>query len=321
LILPNRYIDEVKSIPDSELSFSEGVYHNMEGKYTTIGHRGNGPSVVAKSVKAHLVSNIARTLGGLKDEADFAIPSCIGECNEWTPIQLHPKILRIIALLSGRTFVGLPLCRNEEWIDATINYTVDAVMAVAPVKDIYPLLRPFVAPRLPEVRRIQQHRINGARLLEPILVERLENLKVPGFKPPTDMIQFIIQSSGGKAGDILFQCHMQMTISMAAIHTTAMNMTQVMYNLALYPEYQEPLRKELEEVLAAYNGILTNAGMAKLKMMDSFLRESQRMYPSGAGLSYLLHKFSHGVFLIYNYQTLSISCTPRNDRCCPLRRV
>jgi hypothetical protein len=291
LILPNRYIDEVGSIPDSKLSFSVGIYHKLEGKYTTIGTRDNKPSVVAKSVKAHLASNIARTLEGLQDEADFAIPSCFGECNEWTPIQFHSKILRVIALLSGRTFVGLPLCRNEEWIDVTINYAIDANMAVAPVKGIYPLLRPFIAPRLPEVRRIKQHRINGARLLKPILVERLENLKIPGFKPPTDMIQFVIQNSGEKTGDVLFQCHMQMIISLASIHTTAMSMTQVMYNLALYPEYQEPLRKELQEVLAADNGILTKAGITKLKKMDSFMRESQRLYPGGAGLFHLFPKF------------------------------
>lgn len=252
---------------------------------------------MAKSIKAYLAGDISRTLEGLQDEADFAIPSCFGECKEWTSIQFHSKILRVIALLSGRTFVGLPLCRNEEWIDATISYTRDANMAVAPVNGIYPLLRPFVAPKLPEVRRIKHHRVNGARLLKPIILERLENLKVPGFEPPNDMIQCIIQNSGEKAGDIHFQCHTQMTLSLASIHTTAMSMTQVMYNLALYPEYQEPLRKELEEVLAADNGILTKAGITKLKKMDSFMRESQRMYPSGVGLFYLFPK-SYIVILI-----------------------
>jgi hypothetical protein len=257
----------------------------MEGKYTTIASRRGKSSIVADALKEHLASNVAETLEGLQDEADLAIPSCIGECNEWTPIQFYPKALRVIALLSGRIFVGLPLCRNEEWINTTINYTTDAVMAIEPVKSIYPLFKPFIAPQLPEVRRIRQHRINGARMLKPILEERLENLKVPGFKPPHDMIQFVIQNSGEKAGDVLFQCYIQMTLSMAAIHTTAMNTTQVLYNLALYPEYQEPLRKELEEVLASDNGIITKNGIAKLKKMDSFLRESQRMNPSGIGLS------------------------------------
>jgi hypothetical protein len=291
VILPSRYIDEVKSIPESELSFNVGTYHRLEGKYTTIVSRDNKTSVAIKSIKAHLARDIGRTLEGLQDEADLAIPSCFGECSEWTPIQFHLKILRVIALLSGRTFVGLPLCRNEEWIDATINYTVDANMAIAPVKSIHPLLRSFVAPQLPEVRRIKQHRINAARLLKPILVERLENLKVPGFKPPIDMIQSVIENSGEKAGDVLFQSHIQMSISLAAIHTTAGSLTQIMYNLALYPEYQGPLRNELKKVLAAENCILTKASITKLKKLDSFMRESQRMYSAGAGLFHTFPEF------------------------------
>jgi ent-kaurene oxidase len=274
-------------VSDSKLAFRKAAYQKMEGKYTTIGSQGIRGTVLVKSIKEHLASDVGRTLGGLQDEANYAIPSCIGECNEWTPIQFYPTALRVISLLSGRIFVGLPLCRDEEWIDATINYTNDAVNAIAPVKAIHPLLRPFIAPRLPEVRRIKQHRINGARLLEPVLVERLENMKAPGFKPPTDMIQFMLQNSGEKAGDVLFQSYMQMSISMAAIHTTAMNMTQIIYNLASYPEYQEPLRREVEEALAADNGIITKAGMTKLRKMDSFVRESQRMNPAGASLSHL----------------------------------
>jgi hypothetical protein len=179
LILPIRYLDEVKSIPESELSFSAAAYHQMEGKYTTIGQRVKGPNVMAESIKAHLASDASRSLEGIQDEADFAIPSCIGECNEWMSIQLYPKVLRVIALLAGRTFVGLPLCRNEDWIKTTTNYTQDATMAVGQVKSIHYFLRPFVAPYLPKVRRIKQHRINGACLLEPILAERFETtLKV-----------------------------------------------------------------------------------------------------------------------------------------------
>lgn len=282
LILPKKYIDEVKSIPETVLSLNRSVYARYGGKYTTLGELGTHNHVMIESIKLDLTRNIARTLEGLQDEADYAIPSCIGDFEDWTPIQFYPKILRVIALLSGRIFVGLPLCRDEAWIEATINYTMDAFAAIQPVKKISPLLRPFKAPWIPEVQRIKQHRDNGARLLKPILEKRFSDMRSPDFKPPADMIQFVIQHSGAKAEDAMFQSFVQMVTSLAAIHTTAMNITHIIYNLAIYPEYQGPLRRELQEVLRADNGILIKSNMTKLKKMDSFIKESQRMAPPNA---------------------------------------
>ena len=64
-----------------------------------------------------------------------------------------------------------------------------------------------------------------------------------------------------------------------------MNITHVISNLATYPEYQEPLRQELEKVLEVDNGILIKSSMTKPKKMDSFIKESYRMTPSNARLS------------------------------------
>lgn len=63
-----------------------------------------------------------------------------------------------------------------------------------------------------------------------------------------------------------------MTASQAAIHTTSMQLTNTIYNLAGRPEYLKPLREEIEEVLAGEpDGILTRNGMSKLKKLDSFM--------------------------------------------------
>jgi cytochrome P450 len=65
-----------------------------------------------------------------------------------------------------------------------------------------------------------------------------------------------------------------MVASFAAVHTTAMDITHAIYNLATYAEYQKPLRQELEKVLEADNGILIKSSMTRLKKMDSFIKES-----------------------------------------------
>jgi len=58
--------------------------------------------------------------------------------------------------------------------------------------------------------------------------------------------------------------------------------TQVLYRLLSNPEYVEPLRQEIEAVIAEEGW--TKAGMDKLHKLDSFLRETQRMNTTGIGL-------------------------------------
>lgn len=54
-----------------------------------------------------------------------------------------------------------------------------------------------------------------------------------------------------------------------------------MYNLAFHPEYVEPLRKEIETIVA--NEGWAESSVMKMHKLDSFLKESMRLYPLGQG--------------------------------------
>lgn len=47
--------------------------------------------------------------------------SKLTEGTEWSEIDISTQILRVIARVSGRAFVGTGLHRNEEWIDISCN--------------------------------------------------------------------------------------------------------------------------------------------------------------------------------------------------------
>jgi hypothetical protein len=121
--------------------------------------------------------NINVTLAVLQDEIRYAIEEGIGDCPDWTPVKVFEKLLRIVALVSGRIFVGRPLSRDEEWIKLTINYTVDASNAVRDVQKIRPYLRPFWAPFLPSIRKAAEYRRKVAEKLKPQLNEMIEASK------------------------------------------------------------------------------------------------------------------------------------------------
>lgn len=63
-----------------------------------------------------------------------------------------------------------------------------------------------------------------------------------------------------------------------------MTLTNVLYDLAAHPEYIEVLREEISRVSAEEpNGQLRKKTMPKLRKLDSFIKESQRINPLGAG--------------------------------------
>lgn len=69
----------------------------------------------------------------------------------------------------------------------------------------------------------------------------------------------------------------QITLSNVAIHTTTDLLQQVMIDLAHKPELFEPLRQEVISVLSAEG--LKKTALYNLKLMDSVLKESQRLKP------------------------------------------
>ncbi|KAI4093809.1 MAG: hypothetical protein LQ348_007692 [Seirophora lacunosa] len=161
------------------------------------------------------------------------------------------------------------------------HYTEDAFRGATKLWAHHPLMQPFVSWFLPEMKAVRGHVSNVQKLIQPVLRQRLQDLKDPAFEPPADMLQFLIKN--GKADDgrrAAFQAKHQILAAFTAIHTTAMNACHAIYDLAAYPEHVEPLREELTAVLAEEGGIMTKSAMNKLRKLDSFFRETQRVNPA-----------------------------------------
>ena len=112
VILPITVLDEVRNLPENMVTFNGEIRRIFAGRHTGFGDA--RPELTA-AVKVDLTRNIASTLDGLQDEIKYALDKEFGSCDDWTSIQVYGKIARIVALLSGRVFVGRPLSREEEW--------------------------------------------------------------------------------------------------------------------------------------------------------------------------------------------------------------
>ena len=72
--------------------------------------------------------------------------------------------------------------------------------------------------------------------------------------------------------------HRQLIMSLGAIHTTTMATVHLLYDLCAHPEYFEPLREEIEPIMLAKHD-LDKQSFLKMKKLESFMKESQRMNP------------------------------------------
>lgn len=201
-------------------------------------------------------------------------------------MRLNQHLLRIIAKVSGRIFVGPELCRTEEYIDMAINYTVKTMQTVNAISNIVPSERKDKASALPEVKDLKARQKTAYDFIKPVIEARKKAMKEnPDFQKPDDTLQWILDGGQAKYGeqDDEELTQIQLGLTFAAIHTTTMTTTNAMYCLAVMPDLVPELREEIRTVLKEY-GDFTAAALQKMKKLDSFLREVMRVHPLGWGM-------------------------------------
>ncbi|EGR44683.1 uncharacterized protein TRIREDRAFT_69883 [Trichoderma reesei QM6a] len=199
---------------------------------------------------------------------------------DWTPVDLHETLLRVVAQASARIFVGYPMCRNEEWLECSTKFAIDVMTGGEKLKLWHPWLRPFAQYWIPEMRQIRGDHQRALDLLMPELKKRATEAKTTDTAPRQDMIEWMQQRAhkiGDKSFDYKELANLQMLTATAAIHTTRLAIIHALYDLAAHPEYIEPLRDEIREV--TNDGSLQKQHLTQMKKLDSFMKESQRHSP------------------------------------------
>ncbi|GJC87556.1 cytochrome P450 monooxygenase ATR3 [Colletotrichum liriopes] len=210
---------------------------------------------------------------------------------DWSEVNINAKLLRIIAMVSGRVFIGSDLCRDERYIDASINYTVDLVTAVHVIALVPSFLRPVVASWLPTTKKLYKRIAEAEAVFRPIVTARKEAAKRGDYQEPDDMLQWILnaQTKFGELSDRDLAMA-QLGISFAAIHTTTMTTTNAMYWLAAKPELIPMLRDDVQQALLESGGDFTSGALQNMKRLDSFLKEVMRLSPLSAAQGAQVHE-------------------------------
>lgn len=136
---------------------------------------------------------------------------------------------------------------------------------------------------LTTTRKLRNHLAQGKLIIDAEIKRRhqaaknkteTESENEPRVQDTLDWYESLSKSSGRSVNI----SNGQIALSLAAIHTTSNLLTNVMYDLAAYPEYIQPLRDEIRAVIAE-DGCLKKSSLLKLKLMDSVMKETQRIHP------------------------------------------
>ncbi|KAB5566722.1 hypothetical protein GE09DRAFT_1284464 [Coniochaeta sp. 2T2.1] len=282
------------ALPDEFSSSSSKHMHKLfQGRYTRIGTQ--GPEV-DHAFRSHVAHHLEDILSLLQSEARYALDEELGWPEQWTSVPLHRKLRRIVALLTGRIFVGRPLSRNNEWLKACVDFTEDSERVKNASLKVNRVIRPFVVPFMPEVANAVQNLKRGEKCLEPIvadvmaqakrnLVGEKRTLPKPGEKGAfmSWVLDYLPFNDPTNAERVAID---QLIVCFTSIYNTTRLLGQVIQDLASQPELIQLLTEEIEEVVAdrglelddGENRYFPEASLAKLEKLQTFILASQGSY-------------------------------------------
>ncbi|KAI1816638.1 cytochrome P450 [Poronia punctata] len=270
VVLSPKYIEEINtSVPEGTLDMVEGLRERLLSGQTNLDVVFRSPLHI-DVCKDQLTRNLHQLIEPLHDEATHTLTNLIPHKVE---LRAYDTMVNIITKNASRMFGGTAISRNEEWLKSAADYSMDVVSVAVKLRPYPAFLRPLLY-RFNKGSKILDHHLSIAKkTFSHIFAERLA-LR-PGDKKPVDLIQWLADSSRGKDRNPDVLAHNMLFMALASVHTSSATIIHVLFDLCANPEYVESLRQDVRQAVDESGWTL--AAIAKMKKLDSFMKESQRM--------------------------------------------
>ncbi|KAG2007964.1 hypothetical protein GB937_008157 [Aspergillus fischeri] len=235
---------------------------------------GNLHNTVLRDVISVITRELEQFTLPLSDEVSAALGDTWSVSPDWHEVTLLPSMLGLIARVSSLIFVGEPLCRNPAWLETVVNFTIVRHHAILALHMCPAVLRPVLHWFLPPCQKLRRE-IKAARgLINSALEESRKNPRTDRFSSLTWVDAF---ASGNKYDAAM----VQLRLANASIHSSADLLIKVLINLCDQPGLIQDLREEVISVLEKTGWRAST--LNQLKLLDSVLKESQRLHPITTG--------------------------------------
>ncbi|KAL2867848.1 cytochrome P450 [Aspergillus lucknowensis] len=265
IVVPPKFIDEIRTAPPTHLSSQKAA--NDADKFHL------------HLVKTHLTPNLELKIDDLRNEISLAFEQEIGAPVDWKPVVMARAAHRIATRTANRLLVGAPLCRNEEYLQMSIRYTIDVFGGADKLRAWPDFLKSTVAYFVTDVKERQKI---ARKHLIPYIRDRLEQAEALEKRPrkdrPVDSLQWVIDTApNALERDPERVLYRLLHLNVAAVHTTSVTYLNCIYDLASHAHIHEELRAEIAAVVEEDGW--TARGLIRMRKLDSFMLESQRLAP------------------------------------------
>ncbi|KUI73673.1 Ent-kaurene oxidase [Cytospora mali] len=275
VVVPLKYLEELRGKPEDQINNAKAHERIFETKITGLN---TDTHFLNHLIRADLTKKLPHITRRLGEEVERTLRAELPQHRDWTSINVNDHVSRIIAIVSGNILVGPPLCYDEEYLHAAMNYSRDISAAIRALKVWPRILRPIAQYFLPQVGVIRKYRKKAKTMLQP-LIEEIRTMISKGNDAPDTVLAWMVEKAQEFQVDDDELANTQLVLIMAGIHTTNMTITHMLYDLAAYPECIKDLRDEITSVLAEHGGVLSSGALFQMKLLDSFMLESQRHNP------------------------------------------
>ncbi|EKG14399.1 Cytochrome P450 [Macrophomina phaseolina MS6] len=277
IVVPTKFLEELRKLPDDTLCNQCAADETLESKYTRLNTH---EPVHGHVLKTSLTPSLRRMNPRISAEIDHAVHANLPSQPAWTSVNIHHALLRIVASATGCIGIGAPLCRDDQYLAVTANYA-GHVMAAGTAASRVPLwLRPVLAPRLPEVKKLDALLAEAEAFMRPVIEERKRGM-AEGKPAEGDLLQWMLETDRARFGleDDRKVVTAYLGFVFAAIHSTTVVATNILYSLAAMRDFIPELREEIRRAVDSHGGVLSFEALQKMMKLDSVMKESMRLYP------------------------------------------
>ena len=298
VIIPRSEMTWLLEQPDSVLSVAELHSDILAGPYAF-----THPHILKDPFHEHVIHrSLARKIAPLImdvwDELSCAIDETWGtDTEDWKDVCVFENMMHVIARVSNRVFIGLPHCRDENYLAAMGGFAQHVVPAATLLRFVPKLLEPVLGHVFAIPSYYYGNKATGIVL--PLIKERLQNIRRkdddPNFdwQEPNDYLSWHIRLAQAEGNALELDPKMisrrLLPINFAAIHTTTFTITNCFLDLLSTPastSLESPstpvlpidvIRNEARATFIASSEEWTKVNLSNLVKSDSALRESMRV--------------------------------------------
>ncbi|KAI1433455.1 cytochrome P450 [Xylaria sp. CBS 124048] len=289
--MPNKYLEELRLIPPTKLSAVKAQVANLGHKwtYTTIMTESN---LHFRVIQNKLIAELHKYLDIAKTELDYAWAIDVPSSPEWGEMDIQQMMRMLVARMSAKVFMGYPACRDMEWLNLSIDFSIDMFTAAFTLRMFPPWTHSVVAHLIPARHRVKKNLKLAQRIIQPLMEKHSENVskrnagqQVEEEEEEDTLLHWMMDHGNEEENRVDKMAARQAILTLASIHTTSMAVSNMVFDLCAHPEWFAVLREEIDGITTELGpiGSTPESGskqwLPRLEKLDSFFIESQRVNP------------------------------------------